>query len=98
MRKDVAAEVVRLLARKQADKYVTRSGGPPSLLDRQLAARSQDLLEDDRKALRYSIGLIKRALKLHPARDDNVASAFSFIEAVLDRDYGLSLGCDRDDR
>jgi hypothetical protein len=94
MRKDVADEVVRLLAKKQADKYVTRTGGPPSLLDRQLAARSQDLLEDDRKALQYSIGLIKRALNLHPAREDNVASAMSFIEAILNRDYGLSRGRD----
>jgi hypothetical protein len=94
MRADVEQSVQRQLAKAKADKYISRSGGAPGLRHRSRLTQSQQLMEDDRKALKYSVKLVRDQLYRRP--DETALAAWDFIELLLDRDYGLSLGRETD--
>jgi hypothetical protein len=90
LRPDVEKVVHSLATKKLADKYIGRHGEPPSLFSRQLAARQQDLNDDDRKHLKWCLGAIERGIargKIEQFKD--AQAALDFITALLERDYNL---------
>ena len=90
MRPDVA-ETARVLAQKKvADKYIGRKGEPPSLASRKAAARQQDLVDDDRKHLKWCLDAIERGIARGKIEHFKEAqAALDFITALLERDYNL---------
>lgn len=96
MRPDVEEATRKLAMKKLADRYVGRAGEPPSLRARQKAAKSQDLTEDDRKHMRWSLDVVRHGLLRKDATATMDAhAALDFIVAILARDYGLYLGVER---
>jgi hypothetical protein len=77
--------------KKLADKYVGRRGEPPSLSSRRVAAKQQDLNDDDRKHLKWCLNAIERGItrgKIEQFKD--AQAALDFISALLERDYNLN--------
>ena len=91
MRPDVEKVVHKLATKKLADRYIGRRGEPPSLFSQRLAARQQDLNDDDRKHIKWCLGAIKRGIASGgTARAEaDARAALDFITALLERDYNL---------
>lgn len=80
-----------LAAKKRADAYVGRDGRLPSVLDAAREGRRQDLNDDDRKHLKFCLETLRKDISF----DERLEACLDFVEAILDRDYGLSKGAER---
>jgi hypothetical protein len=80
----------RLAAKKRADRYIARDGSAPSILSRRRDGRRQDLNDDDRRHLRFCLSV----LRLRVAHQEEAKDCLEYIQAILERDYGLSKGSD----
>ncbi len=83
MRLDVKLAAHRQATKKLADKYVGRRGEPPSLSLRPPSAPPQELNDDDRHRLQWCLDQLKVAAW------GQLEAPYQFIEAILNRDYGL---------